>query len=136
MTGISKPLPDVNDPVTAPFWAATREHRLVVPRCANCAYRFWPPEPVCPECLQSEFVWEDIDPRGVLWSYAVYHRALDPAFAADVPYAVGLVDLGDGIKMYGRLDAELDHVAIDRPVEAVFRAETDDVTLVRWRLAD
>jgi uncharacterized OB-fold protein len=130
-----KPLPDLSDPVTAPFWAATREGRLTVPRCTACGYRLWPPEPVCPECWHSEFVWEEVEPRGTLWSYATYRRALDPAFAADLPYVVGLVELTCGLKMYGIMRGEPGDMVIGRPVTAVFEPVNDEVTFVRWQLA-
>ncbi len=135
MSRPEKPLPDTGDPVTAPFWAAAREWRLVVPRCTNCGYRFWPPEPVCPECLDASFGWDEVEPSGTLWSYAVYHRGLDPAFAADVPYAVGLVELAPGLKMYGIMRGDLGELSIGRPVTAVFEPVTDAVTFVRWRQA-
>lgn len=134
MTAPNKPLPDVTDPISAPFWAATRDERLVVPRCASCGYQFWPPEAVCPECLQSRFEWVEVEPSGTLWSYATYRRALDPAFADEVPYVVGLVELAGGLKMYGIMRAEPVEMQIGRGVAAVFEKATDEVTFVRWRL--
>lgn len=134
MNEIAIPRPDVTDPMTEGFWAAARNGRLVISRCVHCGYRLWPPEEGCPNCLQTGFEWEEIAPRGTLWSYAVYHRALDPAFADDVPYAVGLVELEGGFKMYGILRADLDTVKIGAPVEAVFEPLDDEVTFVRWRV--
>ena len=133
MSTAEKPLPDVADPVTAPYWAAARAGRLAVPRCDRCRQVLWPPEPVCPDDYSSDFSWQDVEPAGTLWSYAVYHRALDPAFAADVPYAVGLVELPIGAKMYGIMRGPLDALEIGRPVTAVFEPVTDVVTFVRWR---
>lgn len=136
MSETKVPLPDLDDPVTAPFWAATREGRLVMPRCANCGYLQWPPERMCPECQTREREWEDVPTTGTLWSYAVYHRALDPAFEDRVPYVVGLVEVdGTGRKMYGLMTNTEDEVRIGEPVEAVFVPETDDVTFVYWRMA-
>lgn len=132
-TNLDKPLPDVTDPVTAPFWAATKEGRLTVPQCPNCSYRFWPPEPVCPECLGSELDWVDIEPRGTLWSYAVYRRALDPAFADVLPYTVGLIELDGALKMYGIVPGDGHDLTIGQTMTAVFERATDDVTFVRWR---
>jgi len=134
MSTIEKPRPDVDDPIVAGYWAATREGRLVVPRSTVCGYQLWPPEEVCPNCLQPGFEWQEVEPRGTLWSYAVYHRALDPAFADDVPYAVGLVELESGVKMYGIMRADLDALRVGAPVEAVFERLDDEVTFVRWRL--
>jgi hypothetical protein len=134
MTDPLKPLPDVHDPLTAPFWAATRESRLVLPRCRICGYVCWPPEPVCPQCLDSSWEWVDVAARGQLWSYATYHRALDPAFAADVPYAVGLIELDAGRKMYGIMTGDIERLQIGAPVRGVFRAVNDEVTFVDWRI--
>jgi hypothetical protein len=135
-TSTEKPLPDLGDPVAAPFWRAARDGRLVVPRCADCGYKFWPPEAVCPECYGSAFAWDEVAPAGTLWSFAVYHRALDPAFAADIPYAVGLVELDGGLKMYGIMRGDISSLHIDGAVTAVFEPATDEVTFVRWRMAD
>ncbi len=93
MSDVKKPMPDVDDPVVAGYWAGTREGHLRISRCTNCHSALWPPEEVCPVCLHLEFSWEDVEPTGTLWSYAVYYQALDPAFAGDLPYAVGLVEL-------------------------------------------
>jgi uncharacterized OB-fold protein len=131
----TKPLPDLTDPVLAPFWANTRQHRLTVPRCTACDHLLWPPEIVCPECYSSSFEWEDVPTAGTIWSYATYYRALDPAFADDLPYVVGLIDVVPGVKMYGIVLGDPMQVQIGRAVEAVFDDVTDEVTLVRWRLA-
>jgi hypothetical protein len=136
VTDIAKPLPDLNDRATAAFWQGTRRGRLTAPRCTTCGYLLWPPEIVCPECHDASFEWEDVPTSGTLWSYATYHRALDPAFADDLPYVVGLIDLAPGVKMYGIVLGDPDAMAIGRRVEAVFDAVTDDVTMVRWRLVE
>ena len=127
-----KPLPDIHDALTAPFWAATREGRIVTQRCGHCGRLRWPPRPICPECQTPGGEWVEIRSTGVLWSYAVYHRALDPAFADDVPYAVGVIELDDGPRMYGRMVGSPDSLAIGERVRAVFTAVTPEVTLVEW----
>lgn len=132
MTTPEKPLPDVHDPLTAPFWAATRQSKLVLPRCKGCGYMWWPPEIVCPECWTAEREWVEVPAEGTLWSFAVYHRALDPAFADEIPYTVGLIELDAGPKMYGRLATEGDAVQIGQRVTALFRPVNDEVTLVDW----
>lgn len=132
----AKPLPDVDDPLTQPFWAATREERLVLPECTNCGYLQWPPERVCPECQHTGRRWLEVPAVGTLWSYAVYYRALDPAFADDIPYAVGLVELdGIGRKMYGIMLDDESALKIGARVRGVFVPATDQVTFVRWQIA-
>jgi uncharacterized protein len=130
------PLPDVDDPLTSEFWAATRHRQLLLPRCAHCAYLQWPPERVCPECQRTDRVWEEVAAEGTLWSYAVYHRALDPAFADLIPYVVGLVELDAGRKMYGLMKDGESAVRIGQRVRGVFEDVTDNVTFLRWQVID
>jgi hypothetical protein len=134
MTEYTKPLPDVDDPLTAPFWAAAREDRLVTQQCGECGYLRWPPGPVCNECLTPGGEWTELSPTGTLYSYAEYHRALDPAFQADIPYVVGLVELDQGPRMYGLLRSRPGTADVGRKVSAVFEPVTDRVTFVRWEL--
>lgn len=134
MNAYKKPLPDVADERTAPFWAGTRASQLLVQKCSGCGYLRWPPGSVCPECLSWDSDWVPVRPTGTLVSYCVYHRAFNPAFADDVPYAVGYVELDDGPRMYGTMVGDPESLAIGLPVHAVFDPVTPDVTLVRWAL--
>ncbi|HEY3685301.1 MAG TPA: OB-fold domain-containing protein [Streptosporangiaceae bacterium] len=133
-TAYTKPLPDVDDPLTAPFWSAAREGRLVAQKCPACGYLRWPPGPICNECQHPGGEWTDLAPTGVLYSYAEYHRALDPAFKDDVPYTVGLIELDDGPRMYGMMRTTPTTADIGKRVQAVFDPVTPEVTFVRWEL--
>lgn len=134
MSEYNKPIPDVNDPVTAEFWSATRDGRLVVQKCTECGYLRWPPVPICNECQTAGGEWVDVSKTGKLYSYAEYHRALDPAFKDDIPYCVGLVELDDGPRMYGTMRGDVATEDVGREVKAVFEAVTPDVTFVRWEV--
>ena len=113
--------PDVNDPSTAPFWKGTKDGKVVVQACTKCGYLRWPPGPLCNECLSSDSEWKEISPSGTLWSYAVYHRAMNPRFKDQIPYTVALVELDDGPRMYGRLVGEPAKIEPGMPVRAVSR---------------
>ena len=132
MTAPAKPLPDPDDELTAPFWTATRESKLVVQQCDSCGYLRWPPGPICPECQSVDATWAEIEPTGELYSYATYHRALDKAFASDIPYTVGLIQLDSGPRMLGTVLNSIDELAIGSRVRGVFDPVAPDVTMVRW----
>jgi hypothetical protein len=134
MTEYRKPLPDVTDPLTAPFWQGAREGRLMVQRCARCGYLRWVPGPACNECQEPGGDWTELPPEGRLVTFAEYHRAFDKSFADDLPYVVGLVELAAGPRIYGQMTSPVETRDIGRPVHAVFEAVTPDVTLVRWEL--
>jgi uncharacterized protein len=132
----TKPLPRTDDPVTAPFWAALREHRLVMPRCEQCGFVRWPPAALCPECLSPRASWAELEVVGDLWSYVVYHRAFHPGFEADLPYAVGRVVLDAGPSLTARVDAPLGQLSVGARVSGIFEDVTPEVTLLRWVLAE
>jgi uncharacterized protein len=129
------PASAIEDPLLAPFWTATREGRLMISRCSHCSYAWWPPESVCPQCFTPNPGWLEVDGHGTLWSYAVYHRAFSPEFADRIPYAVGLIELDSGPKMYGLLVGPVESWSVGQVMRAVYE-ETSDVALVRWRADD
>lgn len=131
---MSKPLPDLEDPATSAFWEGTRKGELLVQTCLDCGYRRWPPGPLCNECQSPRFEWRPVKPEGTLWSVATYHRALDPAFKEDVPYSVGLIELDEGPRMYGRLQGDPATFALDSRVHAAFREVAPGVSLVDWAI--
>lgn len=85
--------------VSAPFWAATEQHRLTMQRCESCTGLVWYPRFVCPHCGDFSLAWEELSGRGVVYAVSVHHRPAHPAFAERVPYSVVLVNLDEGVRM-------------------------------------
>ena len=79
--------------LTAPFWAAARERRLVRPRCNSCGRSFFTPQVACPVCLSEDWSYVDSAGRGTVYSFTVVHRAPSPALSA--PYVLAVVELID-----------------------------------------
>jgi uncharacterized protein len=127
-------LPDVHDPLLGPFWTAARERRVVVPECRSCSSFHWPPGRVCPRCHSRDIGWAQVEGRGRLWSYAVYHRALAGDLGPPVPYAVGLVELPEGPRLIGRITSPIDACRVGAAVEPVFEDASDEVTLLCWAI--
>jgi uncharacterized OB-fold protein len=121
----NKPIPRLDDPDMAPFWAAARERRLTAQRCTSCSALRFPGLPICPTCLERGFEWTDVSPEGSIWSYVVYHRAFHPGFAENA----------DGVRYTGRVVGRREDVAVGAKVRAVFADETPEFTLVKWELA-
>ncbi|MFM8237675.1 MAG: Zn-ribbon domain-containing OB-fold protein [Actinomycetota bacterium] len=123
ITRATFPLPDVDDPLTAPYFAGAARGELVVPRCAACARFVWYPEPTCPAC-GAEPVWTPVSGRGTLFSWAVVRRPFLPAFAGMVPFVTGLVALAEdpAVRIPTLVTGtDPDALAPDAPVHAVFR---------------
>ena len=91
--------PPVESEAGAPFWAATRERRLVLPWCTTCARPVWFPREVCPSCLDGALEWREAAGGAVVYAVTVEHRPQNPKMAAMAPYAVALVDLDEGVRL-------------------------------------
>jgi uncharacterized OB-fold protein len=131
--GYDKPRPVLGD-LNRPFWEALTEHRLQVQRCEQCGALRFPIGPVCPRCLSDRHGWEQLSGRGTVLSWVVFRRAYDPAFEADVPYNVALVELVEGVRMFSNLvEIGFDQIEVGIEVEAVFDDVAPDLTLPRFR---
>jgi len=123
---------------TEPFWAATAEHRLELPRCTSCGtYRF-PPSPFCFVCRAQEVEWVEQDGRGSLYSYTVVRHAVIPEVAAALPVVAGVVELPDtgGVRLVASIvDCEPADVSIGAAVELVWYDVRDGTTIPCFRLA-
>ena len=128
------PLPNPHDPLTAPHWQAAREGRIAMQRCPSCGYVRWPAANSCPECLAVGGEWTVLSGRGSIWSFAVYEKPLDPAFAGLCPYAVALVRLDEGPLIYARMLDPPDRLKCEARVMAVHEHVTDTVSLARFKL--
>ncbi len=128
-----RPVPE-GDEQLAPYFAAAKEGRLVVQRCAECGTLRFPPRDICSACLAIGADWVDVSGRGEVFSYNVMHQVYHPAFASEVPYAVVVVRLAEGPKMISNLlDCPVDAIRIGMPVEVVFEPANERVTLPKFR---
>lgn len=130
---VQKPVPEVTDELR-PFFAAAREGRLVVQQCRGCGRRRFPPRQICSHCLGRDAHWVQSSGRGTILSFNVMHQVYHPGFAAEVPYAVVLVELEDGARMIANVvDCPLERLRIGLPVEVTFEARTEKVSLPQFR---
>lgn len=119
-----------------PFWAATRQRRLVLPWCPACERPHWFPRDVCPHCLGPDLDWREASGRGVVHAWSVMPKPAMPVLAARVPYVVALVDLAEGVRMMSNVvGSDLDDVRVGLPVVADWEPLTDGRHLVVFRPA-
>lgn len=118
--------------------------RLLASRCAGCGSYYFPRALSCrnPACRDKRLEDTTLSPQGTLYSYT--HQCYRPPalFRMDdwAPYAVGLVELPEGIRIMGMVSGPApDPLSIGRPVrlsiEPLYRDEQGrDVTTYTWRL--
>ncbi|HEY8156086.1 MAG TPA: OB-fold domain-containing protein [Myxococcota bacterium] len=129
------PLPDE---VTAPFWEGCRRGELRMQRCAACARFRFLPRPLCPHCKSFESEWVRMSGEGSLFSFVICHPPVLPAFQAQAPYAVALVELAEdpALRLVGGvLGVAPDRLSIGQQLRVDFEEISDGVVLPQWRLA-
>lgn len=115
--------------------------RLHGSRCGTCATPYFPRSGLChnPDCSESAMEDAEFGPAGTLWSTSVQNYPPPPPARYDEPYepyAVGVVDLDDGLRVVGRMAvADPAAVRIGARVEIVvgpIAHEEDGTELVSW----
>lgn len=129
----AKPIPIPNED-SREFWAGCRERKLRLQRCKACGYVRFYPRILCTECGSTDTEWIDATGKGMVYSFAIVHRAPSPAFKADVPYVLALVTLEEGCRMMTNIvGCDVKDVHIDMPVEVLFEKVSDEISLPKFR---
>lgn len=116
--------------------------RLTGSRCATCRTPYFPSAPVChnPTCTESRIEDAMFGARGTLWSLAIQDYPPPPPAKYDEPYrpyAIGLVDLDDGLRVMGRLSTADPSsvepgVSVDLVLEPLYHEE-DGTEVLTWK---
>ncbi len=124
-----RPLPTL-DGLNGEFHRHCAAGRLMFQRCRDCGAYQHPPRMQCPACGGSVLDWVPSSGRGRVFTWTVTHQALHPAFADELPYAVVVTELEEGVRLVSGLrELAPDALALDLPVEVVLERVNDEVVL-------
>ena len=127
-----KPLP-APSAVSAPFWDGLKSGELRLQRCAECQHYVFYPRSVCPHCLSERLDWITASGRGKVYSCTIVRRAMNPAFAEDVPYVFAIVELAEGPRITTNIvNCAPDDVRVDMPVKATYDNVTPEMALLKF----
>jgi uncharacterized protein len=111
--------PQVN-PETLPFWEASVNDVLLLPRCDDCGFVIWYPRLFCPVCQSRSVSWFEASGRGTIYSFTVSERGVGP-WAEVAPYAIAYVDLEEGPRVLTNIvDSDLGLLEIGDAVTVRF----------------
>jgi len=104
------------------YWRNVRyKYRLIGTRCKKCGNVTYPPRVVCPKCRSREMEKIELPRRGKLITFTIV-RSPPSGFEKYAPYALGIVELENGVKVIAQLtDIDLEKIQSGMAVEAVFR---------------
>jgi uncharacterized protein len=117
------------------YWQSAAEGRLVLQRCTSCGVHQFYPRALCVACA-GETEWVDASGRGALHTYTIIRQNRSPAFAALSPYAVGIVELDEGVRMMSNIvECDVEELEVGMALEVLLLKAADDVGLPFWRPA-
>jgi uncharacterized protein len=85
------------------FYKFLTKSKLMAGKCVKCGKIHLPPRPLCDNCYSQQFEWLPISGKGKLVTYTVIHVA-PQQFQHLAPYAVGIVQLENGLKIPGMVN--------------------------------
>ena len=136
----AKPVP-VPDEASAPFFAGALAGRLMLLRCRACgtfmsptAYLRVPVRPRCVRCFSADIGWAPSSGRATLYSFAIMHQLYDPAFAAELPYNIAVVETEEGVRLTSQVvDCPVAELQIGMALAATFERLSDQVAIPKFR---
>ena len=126
--------PNTEDPESAPFFAAAREHRLVVRQCLDCGNGIHTPSVHCPFCGSWNTEWGPSTGDATLYSWTTVVHQVHPGYPT--PYTIVVVALDDvpHAHMVGMVSGAPELEA-GMPMKLWFDTLEDGVVLPQWKPA-
>jgi len=98
-----------------------QRYRLEAGKCKKCGKIHFPPRVICNGCRSKEFETVKLSREGKLITYTIIH--VGPSqFVAQVPYAIGVVELKEGVKILSQItDCDLTKLSTGMKLKIEFR---------------
>jgi uncharacterized OB-fold protein len=122
-------------------WPAD-EPQLIGGRCRPCGAIVFPVQPSCARCGATEVEQHPLPRRGTLWTFTTQEFLPKEPYASGEtmetfrPYGVGLVQLGDEVRVEGRLtEADPEKLQIGMELQLVvvpFRVDEDGTEIMTY----
>jgi uncharacterized OB-fold protein len=127
------PAPQINVE-TRSFWDATKEGKLMLPRCNECNVIIWYPKLFCSACSSFDIGWIEASGKGTIYSFTINRRGQGDY--RDMAYVLAYVELEEGPRMLTNIvDCDPESVSVGQAVQVVFHPTSADASLPRFRPA-
>lgn len=121
-------------PGTRPYWEACKRHELLLQECSKCGVRQFYPRTICASCSATELHWVQAAGFGTVVSWTIVRHPVSPAYAADIPYVIALIQLDEGPTMMSQIvDCDPDSLSSSLQVEVCFEEWTEEITMPNFR---
>ena len=114
-------------PAAREFYRRLDQGELATTYCAACEELRFPPRARCAACGQAT-IWRQLSGRGTVHAFTQQERGL----RYTAPHVLGVVDLEEGVRVFGLLDAPFESLAIGQPVKARPLTDVPGITLLAF----
>ena len=98
-----------------------QRYRLEAVKCSECNKIFFPKRLICPECKSQNLASIKLSGKGKLITFTIINVAPE-GFVDQVPYAVGIVELEEGVRVMGQItDCDPNELKIGNQLTTQFR---------------
>ena len=116
-------------PAAREYYRRLGEGSLSTIWCEGCGRPFFPPRERCPAC-GGAVAWRELSGRGKVYAFTQQERGL----RFTTPDVIGIVELEEGVRVFGLFEEAFDRLAIGAAVDVVLRADDAGLTLLVFRL--
>ncbi len=89
--------------IVSEFRAGLANGQLLIQNCTDCEQPNMWPRYACPHCQSENLGWRVSGGKGSLHSFCVLRQGAPEGFEEDLPYAIGVVKLDEGVQLAVRL---------------------------------
>ncbi len=131
----AKPAP-APDAESQQFFDGASRGVLMIQRCGSCQENLHPATEFCPECLSDDLSWVEASGKGTLHTFGLMHQNYHPAFTAELPYNVSVVELEEGPRLNTNVvGIDDDKLEVGMALEVVFEEFAEGVKLPKFQPA-
>jgi uncharacterized OB-fold protein len=112
---------------SARYWREVpQRYRYEAAKCSGCGKVYFPPRRICRGCRGTAFEKTTLAQEGEIATFTVI-RVAPSGFVDEAPYAVGIVRLGDDVKVTAQIvDCDPESLSIGDKVRLEFRRVRQD----------
>lgn len=128
-----KPMP-LATTISKLYWQSLEQNQLKIQQCNDCDAWVFYPRNHCTECFAHELEWKEVSGEATLYSYTLTRIPTMPEFNDEMPQALAVVELKEGVRVNTTLiDIEEHDIQIGMALKPVFdKVTVDGETLLRF----
>lgn len=132
-----KPMPVATE-ISAPYWEGLKAGKLKIQQCNQCDGWVFFPRLHCSHCLAHDLEWKEVSGEATLYSYTLTRVPTLPEFADEMPQALAVVELTQGVRVNTTLiGLDEEQIEVGMALKPVFdQVDAEGATLLRFTSAD